>query len=268
EGAEVLYHLAGVISIDGERRGLVPAVNVEGAAHAAQAALEQGVRRMIHFCSIHAFCQEPLDEPLDETRARVVRDAAAYDRSKAAGEARVREAIGRGLDAVILHPTGVIGPNDPEPSRMGRTFLDFCQRRMPVSVPGGFDFVDVRDVVASALAAEERGRTGESYLLSGHWQRVSDLFALFEQVSGVPPPRLTVPMWAARLGVPFAMLWGRLVGQEPLYTSESLAALRANRDVRPDKAARELGHDPRPTLESVEAVHKSFLERGMLRSPA
>ena len=71
EGADVVFHLAAVISICGERGGLVPAVNVEGARSAAEVALEQGVRRFVHCCSIHAFMQRPLEHPLDETRERV-----------------------------------------------------------------------------------------------------------------------------------------------------------------------------------------------------
>lgn len=266
EGAEVLFHLAAIISIDGDRGGRVPAVNVEGVANVCQAALDAGVRRMVHVSSIHAFRQEPLEEPLDETRAQVADDRAypAYDRSKARGEQRVRAAIERGLDAVIVNPTAVIGPNDFEPSRMGRTFLDYAHRRLPAMVPGGFDFVDVRDVVASALAAEEKGRTGENYLIGGHPLAIEELFALFERVTRVRPPRLTAPLWAARIGVPFVMAWGRLTGQEPLYTSDALHALGGNRNVRHEKAARELGHDPRPTHETVEAIHESFLERGLM----
>jgi dihydroflavonol-4-reductase len=266
DGAEVLYHLAGIISISGDRGGLVPAVNVTGVANACQAALDCGVRRVVHVSSVHAFRQEPLDRPLDETRPQVA-DAPgypAYDRSKAQGERRVREAIARGLDAVIVNPTGVLGPNDYEPSRMGRVFLDFVHRRLPAAVPGGFDFVDARDVAAGAIAAEERGRTGENYLLGGHWTSVVDLLRLFEQVTGVRPPRLVVPFGLARLGLPFIGLWGRRVGREPLYTAESLHALSANRDVRHEKAARELGHAPRPLPETVEAIHKSFLERGLV----
>lgn len=266
DGAEVLFHLAAVISIDGDRGGRVPAVNVEGVANACRAALDAGIRRMVHFSSIHAFRQEPLDEPLDETRGQVADDGhyPIYDRTKARGERQVRAAIERGLDAVIVNPTAVIGPNDYEPSRIGRSFLDFAHRRLPALIPGGFDFVDVRDVVSSALAAEQQGRTGENYLLGGHPHSITELVGMFEQITGIRPPRFTAPLWAARLGVPFVMAWGRLTGQEPLYTRDALHALGGNQNVLHEKAARELGHAARPTLETVEAIYKSFLDRGLL----
>ena len=262
-GAEVLYHLAAVISIDGDRDGVVRATNVDGVRNVAAAALECGVRRMVHVSSVHAFVQEPLDEALDEGRARVTSPRyPAYDRSKAAGEAEVRQVVARGLDAVIVNPTGIIGPHDYAPSRMGRVFLDLYHRRLPALVAGGFNWVDVRDVVAGAIAAETRGRTAENYLLSGHWQSLRALASMAEQVTGVRAPLLTCPMGLARVAAPVVTVAGRIVGTEPLFTRESLHALRANRRVPHDRATRELGYEPRPTRDSVTAVYEWFARTG------
>lgn len=265
EGVDLLYHLAALISIAGPMGGLVHETNVVGAANVARAALRRGVRRMVHFCSVHAFQQKPLDEPLDEDRARVVSErAAAYDRSKAAGEAEVRKVIAEGLDAVILHPSGVIGPHDYRPSRMGQVFLDLYNRRLPSLVEGGFDWVDVRDTVSTAIAAAERGRTNESYMMSGHYKTVGELAAMTESITGVPGPRFSSPQWLARIGAPFTEAWAKATDKEPLYTAESLEALRANRVYVRDKAARELGHDPRPTEDSIRDTYRWFAEHGRL----
>ena len=268
DGADVLYHLAAVISIDGDRGGIVPRTNVDGVRNVMAAALDRRVRRVVHFSSIHAFTQEPLDAPLDERRARVSSPRyPAYDRSKAAGEAEVRAAIARGLDAVIVNPTGILGPEDHGPSRMGRFFLDLCRRHLPALVAGGFDWVDVRDVVASALAAEERGRTGENYLLGGRWHSLDELATIAGAVTGVRRPALTCPMWLARLGAPFAVAYGRVMGREPLFTMESLHALRANRSIVHEKAARELGHAPRPVEQTIAAVYGWFAAAGAIAAP-
>ena len=68
----------------------------------------------------------------------------AYDRSKAAGERALREVMAKGLEAVILHPSGVVGPHDFGPSRMGQVLLQLYHRKLPSLLRGGFDFVDVR----------------------------------------------------------------------------------------------------------------------------
>src|SRR5690606_21168800 len=116
-GAERVYHLAGVISIDGDANGRVHRVNVEGTRHVARACLSAGVGRLVHVSSVHAFDMDPRDEVLDETRAQVADSPrhSAYDRSKARGEREVRAAIAAGLDAVILNPTGIMGPVDHGP---------------------------------------------------------------------------------------------------------------------------------------------------------
>ncbi len=254
-GARLVYHLAAKISIVGPMGGLVHRVNVEGTRSVAQACLAEGVR-MVHVSSIHAMQQMPKDQPLDETRARVPlgdRRWPAYDQSKAEGERVVRRLLEEGLDAVILHPTGVIGRHDYGPSRMGTAFLDLWHRRLPAMVEGGFDFVDVRDVTSALLVAADpaRGRRGESYLLTGHWRSIADLARTTADITGKAPPSLRTPTWLAHVGAPFMTMWSQLSGKEPLYTAESLLALDSNQDMRSDKARADLGHNPPPFEHSV-----------------
>ncbi len=263
-GAETVYHLAAAISITGDRSGVVRATNVDGTRHVAAAAMACGVRRLVHFSSCHAFDGEaPSDRRVTEASPRPSSRHPAYDRSKAAGEAEVRAAVAGGLDAVIVNPTSVLGPHDFHPSRVGQLLLDLRDRRLPASVDGSFDWVDVRDVVRSAMVAETAGRAGESYLLGGHRLTVRGLLELAGRVSGVRPPRLTVPMWLARLAAPAATAWDRVAGREPLFTREGLRALRSGARYSSAKAARELGHRCRPLEETLEATYAWFRDVGM-----
>ncbi len=264
DGAEVASHLAALISITGSQGGRVEATNVQGARNAAEAALDAGVRRYVHFSSVHAYDHDPYDVPLDETRSRVGPSHPAYDRSKSAGEAQVREVVERGLEAVIVNPTGIIGPADNRPSRMGQLFLDLAHSKMPALLDGGFDWVDVRDVVAGALGAAERGRPSENYLLSGHWHTIRELATLAADATGVRAPLFTSPMWLARAGAKFMMAFNKITGVEPLYTSEALHALRSNRNVCSDKAARELDYTARPARDSVQDLYTWFRTAGKL----
>lgn len=252
-GAERVYHLAGVISIDGDANGRVHRVNVEGTRHVARACLSAGVGRLVHVSSVHAFDMDPRDEVLDETRAQVADSPrhSAYDRSKAQGEREVRAAIAAGLDAVILNPTGIMGPVDHGPSRLGLLLQDLATGKLPALLDGGFDFVDVRDVVSTVLAAGEHGRTGENYIVGNRWSSLRELAELVASVSGRRAPRVVTPIWAARVGVPFAQLAARVSKREPLFTRESLEVLASNRSISSAKARRELGHRPRPLAETV-----------------
>jgi dihydroflavonol-4-reductase len=251
-GADLVFHLAALISIDERDAPAMHAVNVEGARNVVDACMSAGVRRLVHFSSIHALAARPAEQPIDEGRGPAGGPGTpAYDLSKAAGEREVRAGIARGLDAVIVNPTAAIGPHDYGPSTLGEALVRIARGRLPCLVEGGFDWVDVRDVVAGALAAAERGRSGERYLLSGEWRSVRALAAMVAAQTGVPAPRLVAPMWMARLGAPLATGWARLTRGRPVYTHASLHALRNHRHVRHDKAARELGYAPRPLEQTV-----------------
>lgn len=265
DGAELLYHLAAQISIVGPMDGLVEAVNVRGVRNVVHAAMRAGVRRMIHTCSVHALSHSPWDQPADETRPRVrPGQAPAYDVSKAQGEAAVREAIDEGLDAVIVHPSAVIGPYDYRPSRMGLVLLKLYRRTLPALLPGGYDFVDARDVAATMIRAVDQGRTGESYLTTGRYLTLPELAAAVQRVTGVPGPRFTAPRWAAQLGSPFMDLVAKLMSGEPLYTSESLIPLELQHAFDSSKARRELGHSTRPIDDTLRDIYAWQLAQGTI----
>jgi len=253
DGAEVVFHAAGMIAIMGDPRGEVRRVNQLGPRAVVEACLETGVRRLVHVSSIHALSSRPAEAPTDETRAPSDSDpdATPYDRSKAMGEREIAAGVARGLDAVVVNPTGIIGPCDWKPSRMGRFIVALARGRMPALVQGGFDFVDARDVAQGAIAAARLGRRGERYLLSGSWLTVPALSHQVARAAGTRPPRLVVPMSLARLGAPFAEVVSRLAGTSPLFTSESLQALRHHSAICRDKAGRELGYAPRPLAETI-----------------
>jgi dihydroflavonol-4-reductase len=243
---------------------------VGGPRNVVEACLRTGVRRLVHFSSSHAFQQAPLDQRLDESRALVVSPRAPpYDRSKAAGEREVRQGIARGLDAVILNPTAVIGPHDYRPSHVGQVLLALGRRQMPALIAGGFDWVDVRDVVAGALRAEECAETGASYLLSGHWVSVRELAATVAALSGVPAPRLVCPIWLAAAVAPLAVAWAELRGARPLFTPLSVLALHDNnRQISHARATQDLAYHPRPFRETIADSLEWFQSAGMLQCPS
>jgi dihydroflavonol-4-reductase len=230
-----------------------------------EACLASGVRRLVHCSSIHAFEQAPLDQPLDETRPLALgQDHPIYDRSKAASELEIRKGLERGLDAVILNPTAILGPYDFKPSYLGKAILAMARGELPALVKGGFDWVDVRDVTFGLMQAAQVAPTGNKYLLSGHWRSVADLSKSVAYFSHTRPPRLTVPIWLAYLGLPFIHLLSKVNHKEQLYTRFSLETLRSNRQISHQRATRDLGYNPRPFEESIRDTITWFQENGYL----
>ena len=259
KGADTVFHPAAIISITGDPTGIVRRVNVEGPRNAAQAALACGVSRFVHCSSVHAFDLEECGPELTEAGPRALADhAPVYDRSKNAGENEVRSIIAEGLDAVIVNPTAVVGPHDYGPSRVGELLLEFRARKIPVIIGGaGFDFVDVRDLVAGMLAAERSGRTGENYLLSGHRHSLVELAELAAQVTGVKGPRLSMPLPLIR-GLAPLVLKLTPADKIPLFTPDSLHALQHSPSVCHFKASKELGYAPRPLIETLRDTYAWF----------
>jgi len=265
KGVDVVFHCAGKISIMGDPDGSVWETNVTGVKNIAEAALSAGVKRFVHVSSCHAFQINIRGGVVDEQTPKVTKGMApAYDYSKACGEEELRKVIAKGLDGVIINPTGIIGPNDFLLSRMGEIFLDILYNKMPTLVAGGFDFVDVRDVVNAAINAEKKGRTGENYLISGRHFSVRELANIVNSYTGAKVPALDTPLWIIKLIAPLAEKYALLTKSEPLVTRDSLHALEANKNICHYKATEELGYYPRHIKETVKDVYMCFRERGVI----
>jgi len=266
-GAELVYHVAGYISIVSGERSRLHDVNVVGTRNVVEACLQCGVSRLMHFSSIHALDLAPSRLQIDEATPLVASGKAPpYSLSKVGGEGAVREGMANGLDAVILNPTAILGPHDYGPSHQGEVLLALARGRLPALVEGGFDWVDARDVAQGAIAAAERAPAGERYILSGHWASVRELGSLVGSIRGVHVPRLVVPMWLARLGAPLFTAWAELVGTRPLFTWVALNALSSNRCISCAKAAVDLYYRPRPLRDTLVDTFQWFTEAGWLQA--
>jgi len=256
-GADLVFHLAAKItlaSVDPEAWE----VNTVGPLTVARAALEAGVPRLVHCSSVHAFDLVRSRPHLDEHSPRSTEpDRPVYDRSKAAGESAIRGVVDDGLDATIVNPTGIIGPADFGPSRINAVIDQAARGHLPVVVRGGFDWVDVRDVVEALVAAAEGGRRGESYLLPGHQATVLHLGRLAAGLNGHLGPVVALPAGLARGLAPVGERVGRLLHSEA-FTPASIGTLLDDPMVDGTKAAAELGHRARPLEDSVRDTVRWF----------
>ncbi len=268
DSIEVVYHLAGYISLLPSDRPLMEAVNIQGVRNVVEACLRTGVRRLVHFSSVHAIKDVP-NGTVDETCSLVDSpDAPPYDRSKAAGEREVLKGLEKGLNAVIISPTGVIGPHDYRPSHFGQALIYMAQGKLPALIAGGFNWVDARDVVEGAIGAEQKAPAGSKYLLAGHWVPIPEIAAMVAEITGVPAPGFTCPPWLGLCGAPLLSTFDRLRGRQPLYTAMSIKSLQHHRHVSHQKASRELGYQPRHFRKTLEDTLKWFEQAGMLNPAA
>lgn len=263
-GAEVVFHLAGRISIVKWDRREVEAVNITGVQNVVDACKTAGVKRLVHTSSFHAHKQEPLYESLDELRPLHEGKYPPYNYSKAEGERIVRSAIEKGLDAVIINPGGMLGPYDFKPSHFGTTILSIAMGKLPALVDAGLSWVDIRDVSRGMIDACEHAAPGAKYILSGHWVTLKYIAERVAYVTGVSPPRVVLPMWIAKLSAPLATLFDRIRGSQPQITPIALNELQSNPDISHARATVELGYEPRPLEQTINDTVEWFRSNGFL----
>jgi len=264
-GIRGIFHLAGVISIMPGADPIVHRVNVDGTKNLLKAAREASIQKFVYTSSIHAIQRAEhgmIDEalPFDANN-----HYGEYDRSKAEATLEVQQAAHAGLEAVIACPTGVIGPFDFRDSMMGSVIRGAAEQKPSLYVDGAYDFVDVRDVANGLIAASEKGRRGESYILSGQRITVRYLLETVREITGRHFFQMKVPFDLAKFAARFTPLYYRLAKSTPRFTPYSLEVLQSNSHISHAKATRELGYCPRPLTESIADAVQWFLETRHLR---
>jgi dihydroflavonol-4-reductase len=258
EGADAVFHLAGIVCITSGQRTALERVNVEGTRNVLAACHAAGVRRVAVTASVHALTEPPPGRILDETASYDPALAEGdYGKSKAAAALVALEAARAGLDVVLVLPSGVIGPFDYRLSEVGQMIRMFAEGHVPpVMLAGGYDFVDVRDVGRGHILALEHGRTGESYILSGNRLTVKSVMQILACAAGRTPPRLTLPLWVAASVAWAPVLWERISGRRALFTPYAIHTLGVRYEISYRKAQEELGFSPMPAETSLRDAWK------------
>jgi len=242
-------------------------VNVEGTRIVMEEALRAGVERVVYTSSVATLALRSDGAPADETRLLGVEHAiGAYKRSKILAERVVQDLVETsGLPAVIVNPSAPIGPRDIKPTPTGRVIVQAASGRMPGFVDTGLNLAHVDDIAAGHLAALERGRIGERYILGGENVLLRQMLADIAQNTGRRPPRLKLP-----LTLMFPLAWGsetmaRLTGTVPFVTRDALQMARHRMFFTHEKARLELGYDPRPYQQGLADAIAWFRNAGYLR---
>lgn len=249
-----VLHCAALVTIASREDRRVWDVNVNGTENVMRMARQAGAERVVYVSSVHAIPEKPHGETIREVDTfspHLVHGQ--YARSKAAAAQRALTHAREGLNVSIVHPSGIIGPGDhSQRNHMIRTIRAMASGRIPVSMEGGYDFVDVRDVADGILSCEEHGQAGECYILSGHYLRVRELLGAICRLKGWRESRIELPHGLVRRIAPIAERLSLLAGdRSPLLTPYSVYTLHANGRFSHEKASKSFGYRPRGIVESI-----------------
>lgn len=250
----IVIHAAGIVDISPNVSLEIHRVNVEGTQNVIALCQKYKVKRLLYISSVHAIPEGDDLRVLTEIDHFAPEDVeGGYAKTKAEATQAVLDAAAEGLDAVVVHPSGILGPYDEGRNHVVQLVADYMQGRIPACVKGGYDFVDVRDVARGCLLAVDRGKAGECYILSNRFYSMKELLTLVRREhEGRALPVL--PLWMAKMWAPVMAAWAKLRHRRPLYTAYSLYTLGANARFSHDKATAELGYRPRDMRETVKAM--------------
>ncbi len=273
-GASNVFHVAARVStLSGSPKDLrdLYECNVVGTANVLRAAGDAGVTRTVVTGSLSAVGYD-LDDPSrisDESQPFYpFTEHLPYGRTKSLVEHEVLKACVEGIDALVATSCAVLGPWDYKPSRMGKTLLDFAHGRLRGYPPGGFDFVNVKDLVDGHVRAMERGRMGQRYILSTQFATVDELMDIFEEVTGRPRPRfrVPVPLMKTIAHVSSFVLSTFFPKLPQRFTPAAVRLLNMQRKADTSKAQRELGYKPTEIRSAIHEAYAHFARRGLAPS--
>jgi len=266
-GIRYLFHVAADYRLWARDRNEIVVNNVTGTRVMMEEALRAGVERIVYTSSVATLAVQrdgtSVDEtvPLDELKA-----IGAYKRSKVAAERLVERMIAQqGLPAVIVNPSTPIGPRDVKPTPTGRIIVEAARGRMPAFVDTGLNLVHVDDVAQGHLAALDRGRIGERYILGGQNVQLSEMLAVIANLIGRRPPRVRLPRSAI---VPLALAAetvARFTGREPFVTMDALRMSKYRMFFTAAKAERDLGFTARPFTDALTDAIRWFRDAGHIK---
>ncbi len=266
-GCDVLFHTAAYFREyyqPGDHKATLEKINVQGTVDLLIAAEKQGVKKAIHISSAGVIGRKPDGSAGDENT--MPDDHAAsnlYFASKVDTELAIKRFLKeRTLPVVMILPSWMWGPGDSAPTSAGKLVLDFLKQKLPGVVDGGSSIVDVRDVARATASSVDRGKSGERYIVGGHYFDFAEILATLERVTGVPAPTRKIPH-ALSLAVGAAsQTWARVTGGQALVTLAAVRTIHGKNQVDSSKAVRELGASFRPFDETVRDEVEWFRSHG------
>lgn len=260
DGCDTLYHAAAIYEYWVPDPDVLRRTEVEGTRNALEAALGEGVGKVVYTSTVAAVGERRGETGTESTRHRGY-FLSLYEQAKYEAEQVARHYVERGLDLVILQPAAVLGPGDLKST--GQGLVDVLNQRLPALFPGTLSYVDIDDVGAAHVLAAA-APAGESYILSAGAASVTEIFGGACRLAGARTPP-TVPVFAARLYARLSESFARLSGGRPAVTRDSLETLAHGLRVDGSKAARELGIRYTPLEESLRRAIVWYWQQGLLR---
>ena len=263
-GCDVVFHVAADYRLWVRDPRQMYQANVEGTRAILNAARKNAVRRVVYTSSVATMGFTSNGHPADENSPVSLDNMIGpYKRSKFMAEQIALQAGKSGMDVVVVNPTTPVGERDIKPTPTGRIIVDFLKKKFPAYVDTGLNLVDVEQCARGHVAALEKGRSGERYILGGENLTFKQILDRLAAITGLPSPKVRVPyIMALATGVVDELITGRILGREPRATVDAIRMGRKKMFVTSAKAESALGWNPLPVDSALRRAVDWFRANG------
>jgi len=263
-GCDVVFHVAADYRLWVRDPDEMYRANVEGTRAILEAARKANIRRVVYTSSVATMGFTSNGQPADEqSPVSLANMIGPYKRSKFMAEQVAIAAARAGQDVVIVNPTTPVGERDIKPTPTGRIVIDFLKKKFPAYVDTGLNLVDVRECALGHVAALEKGRSGERYVLGGENLTLKQILDKLAVITGLPSPKVRVPyVLALATGVVDELVTGRILGREPRASIDAVRMGRKKMFASSAKAEHELGWNVMPVDDALLRAVDWFRQNG------
>ena len=254
EGTEIIViHCASMVSVSTELSKKLYAVNVTGTKNILDACIMHKVKKLVYVSSTGAIPELPHGQVIREVDSFDPKPIfGGYGKTKAIATQMVFDAIKEhDLDASIVYPSGITGPNDYGNGYFTNFIIDYFNGKMPAGITGSFNAVDVRDLADGVIACTEKGRKGEGYIMSNSAVSMRDLFSLIHRNTGAKDVNLIIPVSVVKVLSAVSSFFSFFTKKPSMIPSFAIYNLTRNNVFSCEKAKRELGFKTRPFDETI-----------------
>ncbi|MDA8430968.1 MAG: NAD-dependent epimerase/dehydratase family protein [Geobacteraceae bacterium] len=263
KGCDVLYHAAADYRLWTRDPADMYRINVDGTVAILEAALHNGLSRVVYTSSVGTLGNPGDGTPGSEDAPVTLDDMVGhYKKSKFLAERAAEKFLERGLPLVIVNPSTPVGPLDIKPTPTGKIIADVLNRRMPAYLDTGLNIIAVEDCARGHILAEQRGTIGRKYILGNANLTLREIFALLAEITGIPAPKVRLPYTPILLAAYINEGLSRITGKEPLIPLAGVQMAAKFMYFDPSRAVKELELPQTPVREALYRAVEWFRRNG------
>lgn len=263
KGCDVLYHAAADYRLWTRNPEEMYRTNVGGTVAVLEAALENGLSRVVYTSSVGTLGHLQDGEPgTEDTKVSLSDMAGPYKKSKYLAEREAEKFVARGLPLVIVNPSTPVGPGDIKPTPTGKIIVDFLKRKMPAYLDTGLNLIAVEECARGHILAEQKGCPGRKYILGNANISLCGLFKMLQEITGIPAPKVRLPYTPVLMAAWMNEGFSRLTGREPLIPLAGVQMAAHHMYFDSGRAVQELGLPQSPVQEALVRAVEWFYTNG------